>query len=195
MARGRSSSSSSSSSSNKWRYLNPAYYLKRPKRLATLFILFVCVSFFVWDRQTLVREHEVEISKLNEEVTELQNTLEEIKNIYGDVSVKVVHKEADTLPKKVFKDDPLDIQRREKVKEAMLHAWTSYETYAWGQDELQPQTKNGVNSFGGLGATLVDSLDTLFIMGLKEQFQKAREWVAKSLDFNKDYEASVLRQL
>ncbi|KAF6155648.1 hypothetical protein GIB67_034743 [Kingdonia uniflora] len=35
------------------------------------------------------------------------------------------------------KDDPLDIQRREKVKEAMLHAWTSYETYAWGQDELQ----------------------------------------------------------
>lgn len=34
---------------------------------------------------------------------------------------------------------------------------------------------NGVNSFGGLGATLVDSLDTLYIMGLDEQFQKARE--------------------
>ncbi|KAL9665323.1 hypothetical protein QQ045_020741 [Rhodiola kirilowii] len=188
MARGRSSSSSSS---NKWRYLNPAYYLKRPKRLATLFILFVCISFFVWDRQTLVREHEVEISKLNEEVSKLQNTLEEIKNIYGDVSAKVVLREADTSSKKVIKDDPIDIQRREKVKGAMLHAWTSYETYAWGQDELQPQTKNGVNSFGGLGATLVDSLDTLFIMGLKEQFQKARDWVVDSLDFNKDYEASV----
>lgn len=39
----------------------------------------------------------------------------------------------------------------------------------------QPQSKNGVNSFGGLGATLVDSLDTLYIMGLHEQFQKARE--------------------
>ena len=39
----------------------------------------------------------------------------------------------------------------------------------------QPQTKNGVNSFGGLGATLIDSLDTLYIMGLHEQFQKARE--------------------
>ncbi|XP_043713221.1 mannosyl-oligosaccharide 1,2-alpha-mannosidase MNS1 isoform X2 [Telopea speciosissima] len=73
----------------------------------------------------------------------------------------------------------------------MLHAWASYEKYAWGQDELQPQTKNGVNSFGGLGATIVDSLDTLFIMGLKEQFQKAKEWVTNSLDFNKDYEASV----
>lgn len=87
--------------------------------------------------------------------------------------------------------DPINNQRREKVKEAMLHAWNSYVKYAWGQDELQPQTKNGVNSFGGLGATLVDSLDTLYIMGLKDEFQKAREWVATSLDFNKDYVASV----
>lgn len=37
----------------------------------------------------------------------------------------------------VVPDDPIDIQRREKVKEAMIHAWSSYEKYAWGQDELQ----------------------------------------------------------
>ena len=36
-----------------------------------------------------------------------------------------------------IQDDPINTQRREKVKEAMLHAWTSYEKYAWGQDELQ----------------------------------------------------------
>ncbi|KAL5974120.1 hypothetical protein ACLOJK_030783 [Asimina triloba] len=154
-----------------------------------------------------------------------------------------------------FVEDPIDIERREKVKEAMIHAWSCYEQYAWGQDELQvgafedfegfmisangdiliaengkeefrqcvmqtmamlvlrfelvqvksfkregdykvkkdvgPQTKNGVNSFGGLGATLIDSLDTLYIMGLHKQFQKAREWIANSLDFNKDYDASV----
>ena len=48
-----------SSSSSKWRYCNPAYYLKRPKRLAMLFIVFVSVSFVVWDRQTLVREYQV----------------------------------------------------------------------------------------------------------------------------------------
>ena len=41
----------------------------------------------------------------------------------------------------------------------------------------QPQTKNGIDTFGGLGATIVDCLDTLFIMGLDEQFQRAREWV------------------
>lgn len=51
--------SRSSSSSSWFRYVNPAYYLKRPKRLALLFIFFVFGSLLVWDRQTLVREHEV----------------------------------------------------------------------------------------------------------------------------------------
>lgn len=41
------------------------------------------------------------------------------------------------LPKKEVPEDPLEIERRQKVKEAMLHAWSSYEQYAWGQDELQ----------------------------------------------------------
>ncbi|KAK8506780.1 hypothetical protein V6N12_002224 [Hibiscus sabdariffa] len=167
MARNRSSSSSS-----RLRYCNPSYYLKRPKRLALLLIVFVSATFFVWDRQTLVSEHEVEVSKLTDEVRRLQDMLEELKS-------------------KAVPEDPIEIQRREKVKEAMVHAWSSYEKYAWGNDELQPRSKNGVDSFGGLGATLIDALDTLYIMGLDEQFQKAREWVAKSLDFNKDYDASV----
>ena len=33
--------------------------------------------------------------------------------------------------------DPVNNERREKVKEAMLHAWNSYVKYAWGMDELQ----------------------------------------------------------
>ncbi|OWM69508.1 hypothetical protein CDL15_Pgr013969 [Punica granatum] len=180
MARGRSSSSSSSS---RWRYCNPAYYLKRPKRLALLFIAFVCATLVVWDRQTLVREHEVELSKLQEEVLELRNVLEDSK----DVRRIQRRTKREALPM----EDPIDQERREKVREAMIHAWSSYENYAWGQDELQPQTKSGVNSFGGLGATLIDSLDTLYIMGLEEEFQRAKEWVANSLDFNKDYDASV----
>ncbi|TYI59028.1 hypothetical protein E1A91_D10G004500v1 [Gossypium mustelinum] len=162
----------SSSSSSKFRYCNPSYYLKRPKRLALLLILFVSASSFVWDRQTLVREHEFEVSKLNDEVRRLQNMLEEFTN---------------RVPANV----PIEMQRREKVKEAMIHAWSAYEKYAWGNDELLPQTQSGENSFGGLGATIIDSLDTLLIMGLDEQFQKAREWVANTLDFNKTYDASV----
>ncbi|XXG64424.1 hypothetical protein AAC387_Pa05g2381 [Persea americana] len=183
----------SRSSTNRWRYLHPSYYLKRPKRLALLFIVFVAATVVVWDRQTLTREHEVEVSKLNEELSQLHNQLQDLKKFLGDAgdSFPFEDKFNEPTKKNQVHDDPIDIQRRQKVKEAMLHAWTSYEKYAWGQDELQPQTKNGVNSFGGLGATLIDSLDTLYIMGLHEQFQKAREWVANSLDFNKNYEASV----
>ncbi|CAI0410087.1 unnamed protein product [Linum tenue] len=227
MGRSSRSSASSSSSSSKWRYCNPAYYLKRPKKLALLFLVFVCASFLVWDRQTLVREHEVplscpflrrfesvclilqvEVDKLSEEVNQLKMMvsdalsswssmnkislflqLEELKSTQGDEVSSVRGKSSKVT--KVLPDDPVDIQRREKVKDAMIHAWSSYEKYAWGHDELRPQTKNGVDSFGGLGATLIDSLDTLYIMGLDEQFQRAREWVATSLDFNKDYDASV----
>lgn len=54
MARGRSIAGSGIC-----RYLNPAYYLRRPKRLALLFFVFVSVSMVVWDRMNLAREHEV----------------------------------------------------------------------------------------------------------------------------------------
>lgn len=52
-------SRSSSSSWGPWRVLHPAYYLKRPRRLGILFVVFVLAYFAFWDRQTLVREHEV----------------------------------------------------------------------------------------------------------------------------------------
>ncbi|XP_072967314.1 mannosyl-oligosaccharide 1,2-alpha-mannosidase MNS1-like [Typha angustifolia] len=178
MARSRASSSSW------WRYLHPSYYLKRPKRLALLFVVFVFASFAFWDRQTLVREHEAEISKLNGELNRLQDQLRKVED-------RLENPDEHSLGHDVVDIDPTNNERREKVKEAMIHAWSSYKKYAWGQDELQPQSRSGINSFGGLGATLVDSLDTLYIMGLHDEFQEAREWVADSLDFNKDYEASV----
>ncbi|CAN1306066.1 Mannosyl-oligosaccharide 1,2-alpha-mannosidase MNS1 [Linum perenne] len=190
MGRSSRSSASSSSSSSKWRYCSPSYYLKRPRRLAMLFLVFVCATMFVWDRQTLVREHEPSFRIRSMTKSSLFIQLEELKSTQGDEVGSVSRKSA-KVSQKVVPEDPVDIHRREKVKEAMIHAWSSYEKYAWGHDELQPQTKNGVDSFGGLGATLIDALDTLYIMGLDEQFQRAKEWVANSLDFNKDYDASV----
>jgi len=41
-----------------------------------------------------------------------------------------------------------------------------------------------------MAATLVDSLDTLWLMDLKDDFAQARDFVAK-MEFNKDYEAST----
>ena len=55
--------------------------------------------------------------------------------------------------------------------------------YAWGEDELQPLSRSSHKWFG-LGLTLVDSLDTLWMMGLTDEFQEAKQWVAKSLQLN-----------
>ncbi|CAL5030218.1 unnamed protein product [Urochloa decumbens] len=177
---------SSSSSSGAWRYLNPAYYLKRPKRLALLFFIFVAATFAFWDRQSLVSEYEADISRLQDDINRLQDQLRKAGVHLDENPISNKNSRKDLV-----EIDPVNNERREKVKEAMQHAWNSYVKYAWGMDELQPQSKNGINSFGGLGATLVDSLDTLYIMGLKDEFQKARDWVAESLDFDKDYDASV----
>ena len=36
------------------------------------------------------------------------------------------------------------------------------------------------------GATIVDSLDTLWLMGLNDEWQQARDWVASQLNFDAD---------
>ncbi|KAI8938427.1 hypothetical protein NX059_004320 [Plenodomus lindquistii] len=74
--------------------------------------------------------------------------------------------------------------RRMSVRQEFQGAWESYRLFAWKQDELKPISSGGEESFGGWAATLVDSLDTLWIMGLKEEFHEAVEAVA-TIDFGK----------
>uniref|UniRef100_A0A4W5NBF8 alpha-1,2-Mannosidase n=1 Tax=Hucho hucho TaxID=62062 RepID=A0A4W5NBF8_9TELE len=84
--------------------------------------------------------------------------------------------------------------RREKVKEMMKFAWDNYKRYAWGENELRPLSRNGNDgrTFGGLrGASIVDSLDTLYIMGLGEEYQEAKEWVENNLNLKVGGEASL----
>uniref|UniRef100_A0A672N705 alpha-1,2-Mannosidase n=1 Tax=Sinocyclocheilus grahami TaxID=75366 RepID=A0A672N705_SINGR len=76
----------------------------------------------------------------------------------------------------------------------MKFAWDNYKLYAWGKNELRPLTRNGNtgNMFGGLrGASIVDSLDTLYIMGLMEEYEEAKEWIQNNLDLNSNGEASL----
>ncbi|KAI1500817.1 glycoside hydrolase family 47 protein [Biscogniauxia marginata] len=68
--------------------------------------------------------------------------------------------------------------RREQVKDAFVKSWSSYKIYAWLFDELAPVSGEGKNTFGGWAATLVDSLDTLWIMGLKDEFYNSTAIVA-----------------
>lgn len=74
------------------------------------------------------------------------------------------------------------LERQKAVKDAMKHSWKGYKEHAWGHDELSPVTKYYRDPFGGWGATLVDALDTLWIVGLEEEFLEAVEAVGK-IDF------------
>ena len=75
------------------------------------------------------------------------------------------------------------LDRLEAVKQSFEHAWQGYKKHAWKKDELSPIDGGAADSFGGWGATLVDSLDTLWIMGMKEEFEEA-VIAAMDIDFN-----------
>lgn len=81
-------------------------------------------------------------------------------------------------------------ERRIAVRNVFKRTWDSYRAFAWAQDELKPVTAEGEESFGGWGATLVDSLDTLWIMGLRDEFEDAVEAVAW-IDFGKTNLTSI----
>lgn len=72
--------------------------------------------------------------------------------------------------------------KREIIKKAFSFSWDGYRSKAWGQDELTPVSGKSRNPFCGWGATLVDTLDTLWMMELKDDFEEAVDAV-KTIDF------------
>jgi mannosyl-oligosaccharide alpha-1,2-mannosidase len=94
-----------------------------------------------------------------------------------------------------FKPDSKDVaaiqnQRRIGVKKVFGRSWTSYKRQAWMKDALKPISGDYVDQFSGWAATLVDSLDTLWMMGLREEFYEAVESVA-TIDFGQSTAATV----
>jgi mannosyl-oligosaccharide alpha-1,2-mannosidase len=74
------------------------------------------------------------------------------------------------------------LERQERVKTEIQRAWAGYKKYAWLHDELSPVSGKFRDPFCGWAATLVDSLDTLWIAGMKTEFDEAAKAVGK-IDF------------
>ena len=73
------------------------------------------------------------------------------------------------------------------VRAETLHAWRGYTQYAWGHDELKPLTKTHHDWYAEpLYMTPVDTLDTLILLGFKDEAQKTQEFIVKNLSFDKD---------
>ncbi|KAH7154927.1 glycosyl hydrolase family 47-domain-containing protein [Dactylonectria estremocensis] len=74
------------------------------------------------------------------------------------------------------------LRRQARVKTELERAWSGYRKNAWMHDELSPLSNGFRDPFCGWAATLVDSLDTLWIAGMKDEFDEAANAVAK-IDF------------
>jgi hypothetical protein len=74
-----------------------------------------------------------------------------------------------------------------QVKAEFLHAWNGYKKYAWGHDDLKPLSKTYHDWYAQpLLMTPVDALDTLIIMGMKDEAARTRAYIIDHLSFNKD---------
>ncbi|POR34218.1 alpha-1,2-Mannosidase [Tolypocladium paradoxum] len=76
----------------------------------------------------------------------------------------------------------LRVARLAEVRRLFQANWQSYRRFAWKKDALLPVSGGARDQFSGWAATLVDSLDTLWIMGLRDEFDEAVAAVA-GIDF------------
>lgn len=74
-----------------------------------------------------------------------------------------------------------------QVKAEFLHAWTGYQKYAWGHDDLKPLSKTYHDWYAEpLLMTPVDALDTMILMGLDQEAAATRQYILQHLNFDKD---------
>lgn len=75
----------------------------------------------------------------------------------------------------------------DEVKAEFQHAWNGYKKYAWGNDDLKPLSKTFHNWYAEpLLMTPVDALDTMYLMGIKAEADKTRDYITANLKFDKD---------
>ena len=66
------------------------------------------------------------------------------------------------------------------VKAEMRWAWHQYRAVAWGQDEVKPVSGTGQSFLikkHSVGLSIVEALDTLWLMGLDAELEDAVRWI------------------
>lgn len=82
-------------------------------------------------------------------------------------------------------DRPPDEVVAGQVRDEFLHAWQGYRQAAWGRDEVRP-VSGGSNDFfaagHSFGLSMVEALDTLWLMELDDEAAQAADWIEAHLD-------------
>lgn len=77
------------------------------------------------------------------------------------------------------------------VKKMFYHGYNNYMEKAFPMDELMPLTCAGRQTWFSQALTLIDSLDTLAIIGDFNEFKKGVSWVISNLNFDRNISVSV----
>lgn len=80
------------------------------------------------------------------------------------------------LYEKPFPNIPSDPQKQAAVKEAFIHGFSHYSKKCYGSDEYYPLGDSCGNSISG-GLTIIDSISTMIIMNLQDEYKKARDYI------------------
>jgi hypothetical protein len=71
------------------------------------------------------------------------------------------------------------------VRAEFLHAWNGYKLIAWGRDEVKPVSGTANDFFiegKSFGLSIVEALDTLFVMGFDDDLDRCVRWIGAHLD-------------
>lgn len=110
----------------------------------------------------------------------------------GIAATSLAPASARALPETAAKEDWKALAA--DVRKEFQWAWRAYAAKAWGKDEINPVSGTASSFFiegHDLGLSLIEALDTLWVMGLDAEFQAGVDWVKSSLNVDVDGETQV----
>ncbi len=93
---------------------------------------------------------------------------------------------------------PGDPEIAELVRQEFLHAWDGYARFAFGADQVMPVSMQPNDFFvpgHPIGLSIIEALDTFYVMHLDEQLHGGVRWIKSNLDFDIDGDFHVFEAI
>jgi mannosyl-oligosaccharide alpha-1,2-mannosidase len=74
-----------------------------------------------------------------------------------------------------------------EIRDEFLHAWNGYKRYAWSYDEVMPVAGKPKDFFvdgHSFGLSIIEAMDTLYVMELDGELDACVRWLKSHLDFD-----------
>ncbi|WP_263869604.1 glycoside hydrolase family 47 protein, partial [Streptomyces sichuanensis] len=87
-----------------------------------------------------------------------------------------------------------DPAKAREIRAEFVHAWEGYKRFAWGHDEVLPVSGGHGEFFARghpVGLSIVEALDTHYVMELDDEVELCTRWITDRLDFGIDADFQV----